>query len=187
MKLFRLMGTMTIVAAVAASMAVSASALEASYSAGTVTVSDVATADGDYTVVVTSALEGVNPAEGDIFQIDQTETKPETIAVPTLNYGAYYVRVGGYEDGYDNARFAVSPDPVEAQKVGTYADSTEDDAATAYVVSNTPAYNGLIPYWAATDKQDVKAFDNWANVTGNVSLGLVVQGVDLEGVSLIWK
>lgn len=200
MKLFRLMGTMTIVAAVAATMAVSASALSASYDDGTVAISGVtAQENGDYTVMVTTAIESEVPGESDIFQINQTEAAPTSAVVGDLEDGAYYVRVGGYSTGFENARFAVSPEAATATKTVVEATGAADAQAEYYSIAIAEAPTNLIPYWNA----DVKVGDaaavnksipvaNWASIAGNVSVYLIYQddsteGTTLDNVKLIWK
>lgn len=190
MKLFRLIGTMTIVAAVAATMAVSASALTASYADNTVTLGEVATADqGDYTVVVTSAENGNDTTEGDIFQLAQTTAAPTTVAVPAdLAPGKYYVRVGGYANGYENAEF-VKTLATAATPEATYTDG-EDDAVSTFTVT-VDAPTGLTPYWYATIGGVAKKTANaatWANFAGNVKLALIYQGTEtITDVNLIWE
>ena len=188
MKLFRLIGTMTIVAAVAATMAVSASALTANYADNKVALGDVATADaGDYTVVITTALEGNDTTEGDIFQLAQSEAAPTEVAVDAdLAPGKYYVRVGGYEAGYQTAAFVKALE-VAATGAMQDAENAEDDAVAYYYASATvPA--GLLPYWTNGVKT-IAATEGWAAVEGNVVLGLTVSGAaDVDSaMALIWK
>lgn len=187
MKLFRLMGTMTIVAAVAATMAVSASALTANYADNKVTLGDVAKADaGDYTVVITTALEGNDTTEGDIFQLAQSEAAPTEVAVDAdLAYGKYYVRVGGYEAGYQTAAFVKAP--AAAVATGALADENTADETVAYYYAVTEAPTSLTPYWTNGSKKKAATID-WANVDGNVMLGLTVDGAtELDDMSIIWE
>lgn len=190
MKLFRLMGTMTIVAAVAATMAVSASALTANYADNKVTLGDVATADaGDYTVVITTALEGNDTTEGDIFQLAQSEAAPTEVAVDAdLAPGKYYVRVGGYNDSYKTAEFVKALE-VAAVTGETYTEGDDADVATFTATTEAPA--GLTPYWYATIGGVAKKTANaakWANVQGSVQLALIYQGAEtIENVNLIWE
>jgi hypothetical protein len=187
MKLFRLMGTMTIVAAVAATMAVSASALTANYADNKVTLDDVAAANaGDYTVVITTAAVGNDTSKGDIFQLAQSEAAPTEVAVDAdLAYGKYYVRVGGYEAGYQTAEFVKAP--AAAVATGAISNANEADAAVAYYSALTEAPTSLTPYWTNGTKKIAATID-WANVDGNVMLGLTVDGAtELANMSIIWE
>ena len=188
MKLFRLIGTMTVVAAVAATMAVSASALTANYADNKVALGDVAAANaGDYTVVVTSALEGNDTTEGDIFQLAQSEEAPAEVALDAeLAPGKYYVRVGGYEAGYETAEFVKALE-VAATGAMQNAENAEDEAVAYYYADATvPA--GLLPYWTNGVKT-IAATEGWAAIDGNVKLGLIVAGAtDVDAaMTLIWK
>lgn len=187
MKLFRLIGTMTIVAAVAATMAVSASALTANYADNKVTLGDVATADkGDYTVVITSAEQGNDTTEGDIFQLAQSETAPTELAVDAdLAPGKYYVRVGGYEAGYQNAEFVKA---LEVAATGAMQDAENaEDAAVAYYYASAKVPSGLTPYWSNGTKK-IAATEGWAAVEGNVTLGLTIAGAtEAAPMTLIWE
>lgn len=191
MKLFRLMGTMTIVAAVAATMAVSASALTANYADNKVTLDDVAAANaGDYTVVITTAAVGNDTSKGDIFQLAQSEAAPTEVAVDAdLAYGKYYVRVGGYEAGYQTAEFVKALE-VAAVTGETYTEGDDEDVAT-FTATTTEAPAGLTPYWYATIGGVAKKTANaakWANVQGPVQLALIYQGAEtIENVNLIWE
>lgn len=187
MKLFRLIGTMTIVAAVAATMAVSASALTATYADNKVTLGGVddATA-GDYTVVITTAEENNQTSEGDIFQLAQSEAKPAEIAVdPELAPGKYYVRVGGYEDGYKNTSFVKA---LEVPATGAFQNAENaEDAAVAYYYANADVPAGLTPYWSNGAKK-IAAKEGWAAIEGNVTLGLTVAGAtEAAPMTLIWE
>jgi hypothetical protein len=188
MKLFRLIGTMTIVAAVAATMAVSASAeaVAADYNAetGKVTFDAPATDNNnDYTVMVVSALVNNDVTEGDIFQLAQGSKE---VVAPT-EPGKYYATIGGYADGVKKSAEFVVPqlDTVE----GTVVDTEEGEVASWYKVV-TKAPKGLTPYWTAEGAEDLEALfgDKTANIEGNVMLGLVVEGETAPAtVTLIWK
>lgn len=187
MKLFRLIGTMTIVAAVAATMAVSASAATATLNGNAVKVETEATAvETGYTVLVSSALENADPTEEQIYQLYQNAELGDIALPADLPAGKYYVRVGGIEGGYETASF------VKALEVAATAEVVDDAAGTVAswykVVTKAPA--GLTPYWTAEGAEDLEALfgDKTANIEGNVMLGLVVEGETAPAtVTLIWK
>lgn len=192
MKLFRLMSTMTIVAALAATMAVSASAMTASYADDTVSVaglSEKATGVDSYTIMVTTAQKGASHTEGDIYFIDEAANISSN-TVGTLPAGKYYVRVGGQSTAdYEVAEFTVAPAATAAVLDQTFAEDTESAKATTYTADAT-APTGLTPYWTADNaNEDLKAIDGtWASVESAVKFVLIVEGeVQPVNPKLIWK
>ena len=189
MKLFRLIGTMTIVAAVAATMAVSASAATATYENNAVTVDTEAKAvETGYTVLISSALDNANPAEEQIYQLYQDD-ELGAIALPAnLPAGKYYVTVGGIETGAENTSFVKGLE-TEATPGKTFTEGDDEDVATFTVNVDAPA--GLTPYWYATIggvPSKTREAAKWANIEGPVQLGLVYQGAKpIENVRLIWE
>lgn len=189
MKLFRLIGTMTIVAAVAATMAVSASAATATLNGNNVTVDTEAEAVATgYTVLVSSAKENADPTEEQVYQLYQNAELGDIALPADLPAGKYYVRVGGIATGIENTSF-VKTATVPAEGA-LFNDENATDAKVAYYYVTTGVPGGLTPYWTNGVKEKPALIDmEMANLDGTINLGLRVDGANAfdEDMALLWK